>query len=406
MIHNSKFKGSLKFIYEEMKKRDKEFEFIILSKKQLFSVSGKGIKKVLSLCKASFTFYVIWNYHLATAEYIFLNDNFQPLVYMNVSKKAKVVQVWHGVGAFKRFGLSTETDSLVRYCTSKGNQKLTHLFVSSKQVIPYYAEAMGVEESKIFPDGIPVTDYYFDEAKKEEAKKKVYQTYPELVGKKVILYTPTFRKSDEENKTLLNHFNYREIRAQLGEDWAILIRLHPQIKKEVKITGSGCYDVTEYGDIKELFLVADVLINDYSSTVVEFALLKKPILLYAYDLEQYDRGFYRDYKKYAPGVIVYNEEELLSFLKQICLDSRICFVSADNLKDKSDLEKNNDLSSKAYLIENNDFSKNINLDNKLDLEKNCCLKKEKLENFLNIQYDKMDGQATKRVVERVLGKRD
>ncbi len=366
MIHNSKFKGSLKFIYEEMKERDKEFEFIVLSKKQLFSVSGKGIKKILSLCKAGFYFYVIWNYHLATAEYIFLNDNFQPLAYMNVSKKAKLVQVWHGVGAFKRFGLSTETDLLVRHCTSKGNQKLTHLFVSSKQVIPYYAEAMGVEESKIFPDGIPVTDYYFDEEKKQEGRKRVYKKYPKLVGKKILFYTPTFRKSEEENKNLLEHFNYKEIKAQLGEDWAILIRLHPQIKKEIKITGNGCYDVTEYSDIKELFLVADVLINDYSSTVVEFALLKKPIILYAYDLEQYDRGFYRDYKEHAPGAIVYNQEELISLLKQVCLENKI------------GLEKDKCFEGQNYL------------------------EKEKLEHFLKIQYDKMDGTATKRVVDRVL----
>lgn len=357
MIHNSRFKGSLKFIQDEMKRRDLGFEFIVVSKKQLFSVSGTGIAKLISLCRAGFYFYFVLNYHLATAGYIFLNDNFQPLAYMNVSKKTKVVQVWHGVGAFKRFGLSTETDPVVRSCTRHGNRRVTYLFVSSGQVVPYYAEAMGIDESRIFPDGIPVTDYYFDEDKKREGRENFYKKYPELLGRKILLYTPTFRESDEENKALLKHFDYREIRRQLGDGWAVLIRLHPQIHREVKIEGEGCYDVTGYGDIKELYTIADVLVNDYSSTVVEFALLRKPIILYAYDLEKYDRGFYRDYKENAPGPIAFHQEELISLLK----------MSMSGGEKRSVFE-------------------------------------EKCEHFLKLQYDEMDGKATKRVVDRVLEK--
>lgn len=364
MIHNSKFRGSLKFIHDEMKKRDSEFEFVIVSKKQLFSASGKGVSKVLSLCKAGLYFYFVLNYHLATAEYIFLNDNFQPLAYMNVSKKAKVVQVWHGVGAFKRFGLSTEADPVIRECTSKGNQKVTHLFVSSKQVIPYYAEAMGMAEDRIYADGIPVTDYYFDETKKQDGKENVYQKYPELRGKKVILYTPTFRESNEENKALMSYFDYKEIKKRLGEEWAVLVRLHPQIHKEISIEEKDCYDVTDYPDIKELYVVADVLVNDYSSTVVEYALLGKPIILYAYDLEKYDRGFYRDYRANAAGVIAHSQKELIEALEGICGD----LWDAD--------QKGN------MMVE----------------------MKQHREHFLKLQYDKLDGMATKRVVDRVLGK--
>ncbi len=366
MIHNSKFRGSLKFIHDEMKKQDSEFDFIVVSKKQLFSVSGKGINKVFSLCKAVFEFYVVLNFHMATAEYIFLNDNFQPLAYMNVSKKTKVVQVWHGVGAFKRFGLSTETDPVVRNCTRKGNQKVTHLFVSSGQVIPYYAEAMGVSEEKIYADGIPVTDYYFDEDKKRAGKEHLYCKYPELKEKKILLYTPTFRESEEENKALLEHFDYKKIKKQLGEEWAVLIRLHPQIHKQVTIKEDGCYDVTGYSDIKELYVAADLLVNDYSSTVVEYALLGKPIVLYAYDLEKYDRGFYRDYKENTPGIIAYNQEELETLLHIIC----------DNSAPNAQKEEIN------------------------------ALMKKRREHFLSLQYDKMDGLATKRVVDRVLEKKD
>ncbi len=352
MIHNSKFKGNLKFIHDEMKNLDSEFEFIVVSKKQLFSVSGSGFTKILSLIKAVLYFYFVLNYHLATAEYIFLNDNFQPLAYMNISKKAKVIQLWHGVGAFKRFGLTTETDPVICRCTRKGNQKVTYMFVSSKQVLPFHEEAMGIPRERILPIGIPVMDYYLDEKRKKEGREAVYQKYPELRGKKVLLYTPTFRATEEENKALLQYFDYREIKRQLGEEWAVLIRLHPQIRKDVQIDEPDCYDVTEYEDIKELMVTADALVNDYSSTVVEYALLRKPIYLYAYDLEKYDRGFYRDYKESAPGPVAYNLEELIKYIKLEQVDE------------------------------------------------------EKLNYFLSLHYDfeLLDGKATERVVAKVLEK--
>lgn len=320
MIHNSKFKGNLKFIHDEMKRRDSEFEFIVVSKKQLFSVSGNGLERLFSLCRAVLYFYFVLNYHLATAEYIFLNDNFQPLAYMNVSKKVKLIQLWHGVGAFKRFGLTTETDPVIQSCTRKGNKRVTHMFVSGKQVIPYHEEAMGIPRERMYPLGIPVMDYYADEERKAAGRAAVYERYPLLAGKKVLLYTPTFRATEEENKALLEHFDYKKVKRELGEEWAVLIRLHPQIRRDVVIDEPDCYDVTEYADIKELLVTADVLVNDYSSTVVEYALLRKPVYLYAYDLDKYDRGFYQDYKKDAPGPIAYQLCDLIRLIKEEAWD--------------------------------------------------------------------------------------
>lgn len=348
MIHNSRFSGNLRFVYEEMKKREENFQFVIVSKKQLFSVSGNKLKRLLGKLKGGFYFYFVLNYHLATAEYVFLNDNFLPLAYMKVSPKTKIVQLWHGVGAFKRFGLTTEGNPKVRHWVEKGNRQVSQLFVSSRQIIPYYAEAMGIPEEKIFATGIPVTDYYFDEEKKKEGRKHFYEQYPFLAGKKLLLYTPTFRATEEENKAIWEHFDCRRIKEGLGDDWAVLVRRHPQISMPEEKLSEGCYDVTGYGDIKELYLAASVLVNDYSSTVVEYALLKKPIVLFAYDLEAYDRGFYRDYRENAPGEIVTELSELIRAVKE----------------EKTD--------------------------------------EERLSHFLSLQYDRMDDKASKRVVDKVL----
>ena len=66
--------------------------------------------------------------------------------------------------------------------------------------------------------------------------------------------------------------------------------------------------MTDYSDITDLYMVADCLVTDYSSTVVEYVLLDKPIILFAYDLDKYDRGFYRDYRSTVPGDIAYSQK--------------------------------------------------------------------------------------------------
>jgi CDP-ribitol ribitolphosphotransferase len=52
--------------------------------------------------------------------------------------------------------------------------------------------------------------------------------------------------------------------------------------------------------------------------MIEFAILDKPIIFFAYDLDYYlskDRGFYFDYEKCVPGIIVRNTDELIESIK-------------------------------------------------------------------------------------------
>lgn len=347
MIHDCKFQGNIRYVYEEMRKRNPNYTFIKVSKKALFQTEKKGIAKYLKKIVGGIQFLFEVNYHLATAGYILLNDNFLPLAYMNIDKRAKVLQFWHGVGAFKRFGLSTEKDAVTRKAVVQGNKRVTHLFVSSKQVCPYYEEAFGIDRSHIFVTGIPVTDFYFDDRKKAYAANRFYKKYPQLKDKKIVLYTPTFRETKKENDQILQKFDVEKLIAALGEDWVVLVRLHPQIRGAMPKLPSQCIDVTEYPDIKDLFIASDVLINDYSSTVVEYVLLQKPIILYAYDLEEYDRGFYKSYKDNAPGVLARTMDEVVEAFSDLNVHSK------------------------------------------------------KYQDFTKFQYDYLDGNATKRIVDMI-----
>ena len=167
-----------------------------------------------------------------------------------------------------------------------------------------------------------MTDFYFDTDRIETARARFYSRYPELQGKKILLYTPTFRRTPEENAALLHHFDCQKLIHELGDSWAILVRFHPKFPQDMVDGIPGCYNLSNYDDIKDLFAVADILINDYSSTVVEYALLQKPVLLYAYDLADYDRGFYHDYLQTAPGPVVYTQEELVTHIRALSFDPK------------------------------------------------------------------------------------
>ncbi len=316
--HDRGLSGNLREIYRAMKEKERGYHFVVLAKRDLFGDPESGRSRSgPGTIRGAFLFFVILPFHMATAEKVFFNDNFLPLGYMRTqARKTQFVQLWHGAGAFKRFGLSTERDPKVYETVRRANQKITHLFVTSRRVIPYYQEAFAIPSDRIYATGIPVTDLYFDRERQRRRREAFYQRYPELASKKLLLYVPTFRGTERENRQILQQFDISRVLGALGEDWAVLIRSHPRFPSgDIRQDGS-CYDMTHYKDISDLYLVADLLITDYSSAVIEYVLLDKPVVLFAYDLDRYDRGFYCDYEKMAPGKIVRSREELLALLGQ------------------------------------------------------------------------------------------
>lgn len=306
--HNHGLNGNLLQIKKGLMKAEASVEIKWYAKKDMFS--GGGLGKI----KGIFGFFILLPFQMATAEIIFLNDNFLPLAYCYPSKRTKIVQLWHGAGAFKKFGLSTETDERVKQQVERANSRLTHLFVTSEKVIPFYQEAFGIKKDRIYVTGIPVTDVYFEQDRKEQAQERFYKIYPELHEKRLLLYTPTFRRTSRENLEIMEHFPMERLQELLGDSWVVLVKMHPKYPVSNIPRHSFCYDMTNYAHITDLYFVSDLLVTDYSSTVVEYVLLDKPVILYAYDLEEYDRGFYREYESSVPGEIAQNEEELLALL--------------------------------------------------------------------------------------------
>lgn len=271
-------------------------------------------EKMFSSLKGKILFYFSVPYDMATANYIFLNDNFMPMANMNFSPDTKLIQLWHGEGAMKRACLAMKLPASEEKRLRKCNSKLDALVVSSKSVIDVYAETFGMPKSKIYALGAPRADYFFTHSS-EQAKQELIKEHPELEGKKIVLYAPTFRDDEQKNKALMSHFPFEEF-ASL-EDYALLVRLHPQVKGFLKESESFI-NVSDYKSMSELALAADILISDYSSVIMDFTVQSKPVVYFAFDLadfENSERGFYFDYESYIGGALAKTGEELIEVFK-------------------------------------------------------------------------------------------
>ncbi|MFG1922832.1 CDP-glycerol glycerophosphotransferase family protein [Cryptosporangium sp. NPDC048952] len=137
-----------------------------------------------------------------------------------------------------------------------------------------------------------------------------------------VLYTPTWRDDQvflaggrPDFALRLDPATFTDV---LGGDHALLLRTHSLVTHRLDpAEHRSLIDVSDYPDIRDLYLAVDVLITDYSSTMFDFAVTGKPLLFYAYDLDDYRdrlRGFYFDLTADPPGPVLRTEEQVLAAL--------------------------------------------------------------------------------------------
>ena len=138
-------------------------------------------------------------------------------------------------------------------------------------------------------------------------------------GQTVVLYTPTWRDDLVFNKTGPQDFEFPvdldEFTARLGKDHVLLLRLHNMVMDRLEVVdGSPVHDVCSHPDIRDLYLAADAMVTDYSSTMFDFAITGRPMLFFTYDLAYFRdelRGFYFDLEDVAPGPMLSTSTELI-----------------------------------------------------------------------------------------------
>ncbi|QLK86826.1 teichoic acid ribitol-phosphate polymerase TarL [Staphylococcus sp. 17KM0847] len=303
--------GNFKFVYDEMLNRKLDEKY------RIHSILKSNITE-----RRNFVDKFRLPYLLGKADYIFVDD-YHPLLYtVKFRKSQEIIQLWHAVGAFKTVGFSRTGKKGGPFFDSVNHRNYTKAFVSSENDIAFYGEAFGIKEKNVIPTGVARTDIFFDENYGQNVINEMEKELPIIKGKTVILFAPTFRGNGHRTA----HYPFFKINfAKLAElcrnkNAVVLFKMHPFVRNRLSIPKEYqqyFIDVSTFREVNDILFITDVLISDYSSLVYEFALFGRPMLFYAFDLEDYitSRDFYEPYESFVPGKIVESFDALITALE-------------------------------------------------------------------------------------------
>lgn len=241
---------------------------------------------------------------------------------LNHRKSLTIIQLWHALGAFKKFGksiLDMEGGSSSETAAAfKMHNNYDLIAASGEKCVPHFAEAFGQDESKFVPIGIPRMDFLTSGEENERLCDLIFREYPELDnGKKNILYVPTFRDTDEDREAL--KAATEELVKRVNYDEFNLIVKHHVVdtnKEEIYVGSHMNVKSGERFNGMDFMAVASCVITDYSSVIYEALLKDLPIYLYCFDSDKYinERGFYIDFWRDIPALYSKSAKGICRFI--------------------------------------------------------------------------------------------
>ncbi|WP_199186596.1 CDP-glycerol glycerophosphotransferase family protein, partial [Mammaliicoccus sciuri] len=238
------------------------------------------------------------------------------------------IQTWHGTPLKKLANdqtvISIPDVTLEEYLYefNKETSRWDFLISPTETASERFKTAFNLKEEQMLTLGYPRNDDLV-QLNDEKYIKQLKQKYDIPSNKKVILYAPTWRDND---RTDVGKYNFKlkldldAFSKELSNEYVLLIRAHYLVSEHLNLEDyKNVYDLSDANDINELFLMSDVLITDYSSVYFDYANLRRPILFFAYDKDEYAndiRGFYLPYESDLPGPVFETSEALINFIKR------------------------------------------------------------------------------------------
>ncbi len=299
------FGDNVKYVTEELVARKLPYELIFICNHPVRSEIPYAVRALKTNTIAAIK-------ALATAK-VWVESN-RKEAYIRKRKKQYYIQLWHGGLALKKIeGDCADYLGETYIKRAKRDSAMTDLYVSNGSFCSRMYRRAFWFEGNIKEYGSPRMDLLLQQDNVKKRKTKTSLNIPFFT--QIALYAPTYRDSDDVS---VYQMNYEKLKASLSEKfggkWCILVRLHPLIANiSQKLTFSDdVIDASKYKDMYELMQASDVLITDYSNTMFEFAMMKRPVFLFAKDLLTYqsERGFYFDYAS-LPFPIASTEKKLL-----------------------------------------------------------------------------------------------
>ncbi|MDM8270479.1 CDP-glycerol glycerophosphotransferase family protein [Thermophilibacter provencensis] len=312
-------------IYEAMRSdpRFDDYRFIWVSRKP------DDLRKRIGDERTTVVKYLTRSYLRAYARAKFWVTNWRLPAGLCKREGQVVIQTWHGT-PLKKIGMDLTIEGNATTSQRKGHRsylndaKKYDFFVSpSAFCTRVFASAFGLtqlgKENVLVETGYPRNDRLFSFSR--EDVDDIKQRLGIEPGKRVILYAPTWR---DNQHTLGVGYTFDPVEHlerfldSVPDDSMVIVRLHYLVANKVNLSAyrGKVIDCSRWEDINDLYIVSDVLITDYSSVFFDYANLRRPILFYMYDLQEYSssvRDFYIDLDE-LPGPIIETQEELIDAL--------------------------------------------------------------------------------------------
>jgi len=329
------FKGnayvcSPKAIYEQMLQDEKyseyrfiwafdepeKYEFLLKNRNtSLVRTNSKSMEVAMQKCE-----YWIANHRVAD--------------YISPSHNQTYVQCWHGTPlkrlgydlAFLNNAMNSSDEMWSKYKIDA--KKFKYLISPSRYATEKFISAWNLKaidkESAVIETGYPRNDFLYNYTQQDVQSILKTLGIPADQNKKIAMYAPTWRDNQFQSEigyTYQHQLNLDLWRERLGDEYIILCRFHYFVANQIDFDkyAGFIYNLSDYDDINHLYVVSDLLITDYSSVFFDYANLRRPILFYMYDLEDYRdniRGFYLGLEE-LPGKIITSEESLLAEIEEL-----------------------------------------------------------------------------------------
>ena len=295
-----------KYIYEMMCETQKDYKYIwSFEEPDSVKLPGPAVKVKRNSLKHF--------YYLNRSK--FWVDN-QGMAHLAKKKEQQIyLQTWHGTPLKKMGYDQNKLPNKLELSRLKKQTAAWDYFVSPNKYSTNTFKKAFRYGGEIIETGYPRNDILINQPPEVIQKVQDYLEVPS--GKKVILFAPTFRDWDPNSfEKVLN--DIQAMSQKIGDDTIVLLRLHYLLSNKILQSDlpSNVINVSTYQDIQELYLLADVLITDYSSVMFDYALLKRPIILYCYDLEEYTtrRGIYFNLIEKSPGPVCEMINDVIFYL--------------------------------------------------------------------------------------------
>ena len=316
------FAGNERAVFEEVR-NDPSIKKIVLTRSHRVEIGGENVV-VAPLDSPEGQF------HVLRARQIFVKHAARiNIPYPLRTTAHNFINLWHGI-PLKRFGLATQGVDAANLEATEGHHQDSRAVVTSSKIdsLAMAAAFYPLTYQHMWPTGLPRNDFILrDEVLlPRDLTDQEQRLRQEVAGRRLLLFLPTFKDGQADSYYAFSDSEIAWLRAWCQQHEAVIgVREHMADRAHIYSQllaplGPINLSARRFPDIEMLYRVADGLVTDYSSCLVDFLLTGRPVISFAYDYERYaneERGLFYDLEQVLPGPVCRDFDQLSAALDHV-----------------------------------------------------------------------------------------